>query len=170
MSFFKRYSTQIGFTVSYFLLLTFIVCIIWGSITAPFYTKQQNIRNSHSNTNCLLLAYKVTEHYCTSCGYGCWTYKCFDETLNASYPISNGIYVNGTSNSYRRHSQHQQQQIGKTYTCFYNVNNITSVIFELPDVKADLIQLIVAFSIIGVILLIAIIFFCYYKFKNMIQI
>ena len=102
-----------------FVCAIFIGCIIWGSITASFYTMNRNIRNSHADTTCLLLDYQVTEHVCMTCGLSCSTYKCFDETLKLSYSISNGIYINGTSNSHDRGVQHQQQQV-----CF-----LSSVIF-----------------------------------------
>ena len=158
-------NTQDSPPLSWYVCAMCIGCIIWGSITASFYTKQQNIRYSHTNTACLLLEYTAKEHRCVQCGFGCIEYKCFDETLQLSYPIANGSYINSTFNSYNRGSQREQQQIGQNYTCFYNLNEVTSVVFDLPDTKSNLIQFIVAFSIVGVILLISMIYL-YRKLKK----
>lgn len=88
-------------------------CIIWGSITASFYAKSQQIIRSHTNTTCLLLEYRVREHLCQTCDGNskCSMYQCFDEVFRLSYSIANGSYIKGISKEFNRDEMHKQQQV-----------------------------------------------------------
>ena len=86
-------------------------CIIWGPITASMYVTNRNIRNSHTNTTCLLMDYEVVEHECTICDFVCSTYKCFDEILFLSYSILNGSHINATTSGYKDRREQLQRQV-----------------------------------------------------------
>ena len=112
----KLYATKMWrllFLCPIFFILS-LGCVIWGSITASFYAKNQHIRTTHTNTTCLLLDYRVTKHLCQTCDTDskCSTYPCFDEILRLSYPIFNGSYINGICQGFNRDEMHEQQEVG----------------------------------------------------------
>jgi hypothetical protein len=89
-----------------------IVFIIWGSISASSYVEYQNIRNSHTNTTCLLLNYTVRENKCQTCGnYGYFSYTCFDEQFLLLYSIFNGRDVTSVYRSFGNSRMHDQRQV-----------------------------------------------------------
>ncbi|CAF3380174.1 unnamed protein product [Rotaria socialis] len=133
-----------NFGVCFCLCIILIPFIIWGSVSTAAYVRYRNIHKSHTNTTCLLLNYTVHQHECENC--------------DIKYPISNGTFITGTSASFDRDKPHKQTQIGKSYTCFYNLIDVTSVIMELPNEKTKLIQLCIAFGL--VVLPVLLIFSC----------
>ncbi|CAF4644795.1 unnamed protein product [Rotaria socialis] len=139
-----------NFGVCFCLCIILIPFIIWGSVSTAAYVRYRNIHKSHTNTTCLLLNYTVHQHECENCdSESCTYYTCYDERFLVKYPISNGTFITGTSASFDRDEPHKQTQIGKSYTCFYNLIDVTSAIMELPNEKTKLIQLCIAFGLVG---------------------
>jgi hypothetical protein len=90
----------------------FIPCIIWGSIIAASYAKNQKIRNSYRSTTCFLLNYTFFEHECETCEtYSTSYHSCFDEKFSISYLISNQILITTVLDSFDRNKKHLQTQV-----------------------------------------------------------
>lgn len=140
---------------------------VWGSVTAAFYVRDRNTRNDYSGTTCLLLDYKMYTTSCRSCNSETGSshmYTCYNEVFWLSYSTFDGRSVSGTYYTWEQSSQHPQRIIGQTYSCYYNVKQVTAVTLKLVDPKPQLIQFIIAFSLVVLILFILIIITCCYFF------
>lgn len=98
----------IGFT----LFCAFIPCIIWGSISASYYVRYQNIRKIYTNTSCLLVNYTSHKYRCGTCYRdGCDYYQCFNELFTVQYPIWNNTYITSDFATFASKNRHEQREV-----------------------------------------------------------
>ena len=113
------------------LFLSFITCIIWGSIGAARYVKNRNSQNALTNTTCLLLNYTSLKHECTTCtGDSCQSYSCFDERFQFWYSIANETQIMSVLACADQKKPYKQTEVG-TYSLFRAPAQTVSLFFHL---------------------------------------
>ncbi|CAF2178192.1 unnamed protein product [Rotaria magnacalcarata] len=125
-----------------------IALTIWGLVSVDLYRKERYELSQYTNTSCRLLRYSYSVGSCEDYGeYRYSKYKCYYEQFDVGHYVSSGNYTYGTIRINESRQQHPNQQIGRTYQCFYKGVDATSVKWDVSTGRCFLIQFLIAVAL-----------------------